>query len=57
MPQDHNLVLTDIDDWSKFGFNRVGHDVMDAIASNVPLNCYICDFKATTKDAYNEQLL
>ena len=38
-------------------FNRVGHDVMDAIASNVPLNCYICDYKATTKDAYNEQLL
>ena len=35
---------------------RVGHDVMDAIASNVPINCYICDYKATTKDAYNEQL-
>ena len=55
MPQDHDLVLTEIDDWSKFYFlegqqedkknygrnekatlddvfNRVGHDVMDAIA-------------------------
>ena len=38
-------------------FYRVGHDVVDAIASKVQLICYICDYKATTKDAYNEQLL
>ena len=44
-------MLTDIDEKATPDdvFNRVGDDVMDAIASNVPLNGYICD--------YNEQLL